>query len=294
MSKELYETLALGMRYWFLFLMLLIVWRSYRWLVRDRRQRRKRLRLLPDAGMVGEWVVLSCEEGELRPGDVLPVPVEGVLGSIRSCDAVVPVSGVRARHLWFNFDEKKGLYVEPMMGCTALLDGETVTRRSPVYLAHGACLTVGACELRLRMFAGYEHAGLRRERAADAPPPAPVPTIPPEQMAAMQRQQLLWQQQMMIQQQAMAMQQAILQQQAMQAAQAHRPIVVTDAAYRPPADEYEDDDEDYESDLDDEQTAAAPYPEDEQPDKSLYVEPSDSDRADALVWNRLLGRRRDE
>ena len=59
LPAEVYELVAQAARYWFLFLMAIIVWRSYRWYRRDRRQAKKRLRLLPDAGYVGEMVVLE-------------------------------------------------------------------------------------------------------------------------------------------------------------------------------------------------------------------------------------------
>ena len=58
MPTEVYEIIAQGARYWFLFLMALIVWRSFRWYRKDRRQYKKRLRLLPDAGYVGELVTI--------------------------------------------------------------------------------------------------------------------------------------------------------------------------------------------------------------------------------------------
>ena len=72
MPDSVYEVVAQAARYWFLFLMVLIVWRSYRWLARDRKQRKKRLKLLPDAGYVGELVVVQGNEG-LPMGLALPV-----------------------------------------------------------------------------------------------------------------------------------------------------------------------------------------------------------------------------
>ena len=65
MPTAVYEIVAQGARYWFLFLMALIVWRSFRWYRKDRRQYKKRLRLLPDAGYVGELVTI-------RGNDQLP------------------------------------------------------------------------------------------------------------------------------------------------------------------------------------------------------------------------------
>lgn len=65
----------LAARYWFTFLGVLIVWRSFRWLRKDRRAKHRRLKQLPDAGMVGELVVLTGSE-ELPAGVALPYPVK--------------------------------------------------------------------------------------------------------------------------------------------------------------------------------------------------------------------------
>ena len=195
MPDEIYEVVSQGARYWFLFLMVLIVWRSYRWLARDRRQRRKRQRLLPDAGYVGELVVLRGNE-ELETGLALPVSGEGVLGSVRGDDVYVPVRGVRRRHLWFTFDEEQGLCMEPYGRQRIEVDGRTYTgRRARACLAHGSRLTVGDAELRLRLFAGYEFAGARGApdaAPAQTPPeanPAAQPVFTPEQLAAFQQMQ---------------------------------------------------------------------------------------------------------
>ena len=59
MKDEWYTVIALGMRYWFALLGVLIVWRAFHWLRRDRREKHRRLRQLPDAGMVGEFVSLN-------------------------------------------------------------------------------------------------------------------------------------------------------------------------------------------------------------------------------------------
>ena len=98
MPEDIYEVLALGLRYWFVLLGGLMVWRSFAWLRKDRRAQHRRLRRLPDAGMVGELVVRRGS-GELPEGTVLPVPREGVLGYLRTCDLVVPVEGVASKHV---------------------------------------------------------------------------------------------------------------------------------------------------------------------------------------------------
>ncbi len=225
LPDEIYELIAQGARYWFLLLMALIVWRSYRWYRRDKRQAKKRLKLLPDAGYVGEMVVMQ-PVGELKRGDALPVPWEGTLGALRTNDLCLPVGGVGKKHLWFRYDEGRGLLVAPLHGRTVKVDDETCSRREQRYMAHGSRLFVGEAELRLRLFAGFEsmgHAPLR-ERAAQ-PTHIDEPQEQPSAQAAASQEQLLRQvayQQWMLQQQMqhMAYQQWMLQQQAMQAAQA--------------------------------------------------------------------------
>jgi len=154
LPDQIYEVIAQGARYWFLFLMVLIAWRSYRWLARDRKQRKKRLKLLPDAGYVGELVVVQGNEG-LPMGLALPVSGEGILGCLRGDDVYVPVKGVAKKHLWYEFDDENGLRVEPYGRQRMEVDGKTYTgRRAYTYLTHGARLAVGDAVLRLRMFAG--------------------------------------------------------------------------------------------------------------------------------------------
>ena len=135
---EVYELIAQAARYWFLLLMAIIVWRSFRWYRRDRRQAKKRLKLLPDAGFVGEMVVIEGGEA-LKRGQALPLPREGTLGTLRTNDLCVPVEGVARRHLWFRFDEDEGLRVEPMRGQTVSVDGEPFKSRRAWHTAR-ACM----------------------------------------------------------------------------------------------------------------------------------------------------------
>ena len=156
MSPEIYEVVSQGARYWFLFLMGVIVWRSYRWLARDRKQRKKRLRLLPDAGFIGELVVQTGQES-LPPGTVLPVPREGTLGSSRGCDLCVSLPGVARTHLWFRYEDGVGLRVRPLGSNKIQVDGLACEhRRQGLLMLHGSRLALGEGVLRLRMFAGFE------------------------------------------------------------------------------------------------------------------------------------------
>lgn len=159
MPDEIYEIIALAARYWFLFLMVLIAWRSYRWYARDRKKFKKRLKLLPDAGFIGELVVVRGDE-IIKKGTCLPVSREGVLGYLRSNDVCVPMDGIANRHLWFSFDDTDGLRVEPFRGRKIVADGkELIGSRMRAFLSHGSTLAVGQAKMRLRMFSGFEFSG---------------------------------------------------------------------------------------------------------------------------------------
>ena len=202
MPKEIYELIAQAARYWFLLLMIIIAWRSWRWYRKDRRQSKKRLKLLPDAGFIGEMVVISGA-ANLQRGDTLMVPREGTLGQSRTNDLCVQAGGVGKKHLWFRFDDKQGLMVEPFGKNAVKVDGaDFVSRREPLYMGHGSWLYVGECEMRLRLFAGFESVGhaQRRQGVEAEPEPQAQPQMDPAQMYAMQ--QWMMQQQWLAQQQA--------------------------------------------------------------------------------------------
>ena len=161
MSAELYEVLSLAARYLFALLGVVIVLRSYLWLLADRAEKHRRLRRLPDAGCIGEMVV-CVGSPDLPEGTSLPVPWEGELGAVRSCDIVVPCEGVRKRHLRFSYENGVGLRILPESGCEAVVDQVTLNCRSGekgVPMAHGSFLQVGQALLRLRIFAGLDSSG---------------------------------------------------------------------------------------------------------------------------------------
>lgn len=227
MPDNVYEVIAQGARYWFLFWMALIAWRSWRWYRKDRRAAKKRLKLLPDAGFVGEMVVIDGGEDVAR-GTVYPVPREGTLGTMRTNDLCVQADGVERRHLWFRFEDRKGLMVEPFHQNPVNVDGEDYrSSRRPLYMAHGSWLTVGGVQMRLRLFAGFESVGHASRRSGvemeDQPQPQQEtqPQISPEQYAQMQ--QMIYQQWQMQQAYQQGYQQAMAQQQAEEAYEEPQP-----------------------------------------------------------------------
>lgn len=158
-SPEIYAVLSLAARWLFAFFALMLLLFAFSWHHSDRKERRERFRNLPGAGTVGELVVLSGGS-ELSVDTWFPVPREGVLGSLRTCDLVVPCPGVRAQHLDFSWQDGTGLLIRPRIGCEVLVDGVPVTRRgvnADVPLLHGSLLQVGNAVLRLQLFSALSH-----------------------------------------------------------------------------------------------------------------------------------------
>ena len=178
MPQDLYSIAALACRYWFAFLGVLIVWCSFSWLRKDRRLKHKRLRTLPDAGMIGELVVLHGSDA-LPEDSFLPVPREGVLGFVRTCDIVVPVGGVARQHLDFVFVEGQGLRVIPRRGLDCMVDGTLIAdRRTAIAfpMRHNSLISIGDAMLKLRLFAGID-----APYAADFMPDPPEEEYPSEE-----------------------------------------------------------------------------------------------------------------
>ena len=147
MSPQAYELISMLMRYVFVIIGLMIVWRSFRWLRRDAMAYQKELRSLPDAGLVGEMV-------NLNTGEAQPLPREGVIGSSRECDIRLKGPGIQRSHARFEFEEGKGLKIIPLRRASMLLNG--LALRGPGYALHGTQLQAGGVPLRVRLFAGLK------------------------------------------------------------------------------------------------------------------------------------------
>ena len=146
-SAEAYELLSMLMRYVFVLIGALIVWRSYRWLRRDAKTYQRQMRSLPDAGLVGEMV-------NLNTGTAQPLPREGTIGSSRECDIRVKDSAAKRQHARFEFEEGKGLKIIPGRRSPMLLSG--IEMNGPGYALHGTQLQIGSTMLRVRLFAGLK------------------------------------------------------------------------------------------------------------------------------------------
>ncbi|MBR4359747.1 MAG: hypothetical protein IKP32_03935 [Clostridia bacterium] len=164
MSEGAFELLALLMRYVYVLIGVLILWRALRWMRRDAKAYKKEMKSLPDAGLVGEMV-------NLKTGQAQPLPREGIIGSSRACDIRVKSAGVRRIHARFEFMEGKGLCVVPCWRCRVILSGTEVKGRG--YALHGTQLQLGGAQLRVRLFAGLK-----------IPHPAYPEDVPPQQEVA--------------------------------------------------------------------------------------------------------------
>lgn len=179
MSPELINVIFQVSRWLFAFLGVFSVLSALGWLHAEKKVRRDRLRAAPAAGTIGELMVLSGSD-ELPAQTWFPVTREGVLGSVRSCDLVVPCPGVRAHHLDYTWKDGVGLIIHPRSGCEAFIDGIRLDCRSDVLscpLTHGACLRVGDAILRLQVFKA-----LNMAYGVPADFPEQSGSIPPEEI----------------------------------------------------------------------------------------------------------------
>ena len=134
-------------RYFFAFLGFLSVLSALGWLHAEKKSRRERLRSIPSAGTVGELMVLEGSD-DLPPQTWFPVTREGVLGSVRSCDLVVPCPGVKAHHLDYSWCDGVGLIIRPRSGCEVTVNGIRLDCRSPCHQIESRHLNCPSCEQR--------------------------------------------------------------------------------------------------------------------------------------------------
>ena len=180
MSQSLYELLALGARYVFAGLMLLIVLRAWRITLVDSRRAATLRRMSPQTGLSGELMVLEGDE-KARRGMKYPVIREGMIGSSRRADIRIRHSSVRRRHAYFQLTEE-GLRIRTHAGAP-MADAAGRPAHSLV-LADGDEFTLGRVALLLILSETALPAGSRRgERAdeeaeSDAVDPGTAPRAP--------------------------------------------------------------------------------------------------------------------
>lgn len=118
--------------------------------VSERRRYRRVRRSLPNRGAAGVLRVLSAGSRRLPPGEELPVPYEGTLGSAHSCDVCIPQRRVHMRSAFF-WMERDGLHMVALHRDGFCVDDVPVEPGDEAILCDGAVLTVGELRLVMRL-----------------------------------------------------------------------------------------------------------------------------------------------
>ena len=125
----------------------LLALRSY---VGERRRYRRVRKGLPGSGAAGVLRVLSAGSRRLPPGEELPVPYEGTLGSAHSCDVCIPQRRVHMRSAFF-WMERDGLHMVALHRDGFCVDDVPVEPGDEAVLRDGAVLCIGEIRLALRL-----------------------------------------------------------------------------------------------------------------------------------------------
>ena len=192
MSPDVYQSIHQVARFLFAPLGVLVLLSVLFWLLNEKREWKENQRAHPSAGIIGELVVVSGSR-DLPAQTWFPVTRDGVLGSVRSCDLVVPASGVRPHHLDYFWRDGTGLLIRPRSGCEVWVNGVLMDCKSDpesAPLTHGGSLQIGEAILRLHLLAALDHVSVSRtaDPASEiyAPPGQPVPEPYAVPVSAMQ------------------------------------------------------------------------------------------------------------
>ena len=162
MSQSMYELVALGARYVFAGLMLLIVLRAWRITLIDSRRAGALRRLSPQTGLSGELLVLAGD-GKARRGMRYPVIREGMIGASRRSDIRIRHASIHRKHAYFQLTGD-GLTITARPGAP-MRDGDGRSARR-LALADGAQFELG----RVRLLLVLSQAAGAAAEAGDIPP----------------------------------------------------------------------------------------------------------------------------
>ena len=162
MTQAWVQVLSLLFGYVSAAIILLIVLLALRKYASDRALWRRVRRELPQAGAVGQLVVLDGGR-RLRLGEEIRVPYEGTMGASHSCDVCIPARKVHMRSAFF-WMENDGLHMVALHRDGFVVDDVPVEPGDEAVLRHGAVLRVGEAKLSLSLYSS------RRMRAIDDGP----------------------------------------------------------------------------------------------------------------------------
>lgn len=150
MNGNLYELIALGARYLFAVIMIIIVIRAWKITIIDSRRANSLRRLSPETGVCGEFLVIAGS-GKVREGMRFPVIREGLIGSSRKADIRLRCDEVHRAHAFFELT-KSGLRLRANGGSRMYNSlGES---RKELILGDGGKVTFGQVELMLILTEG--------------------------------------------------------------------------------------------------------------------------------------------
>ena len=162
MTQAWVQVLSLLFGYVSAAIILLIVLLALRKYASARALWRRVRRELPQAGAVGQLVVLDGGR-RLRLGEEISVPYEGTMGASHSCDVCIPARKVHLRSALF-WMENDGLHMVALHRDGFLADDVPVEPGDEAVLRDGAVLRVGEARLSLSLYSS------RRMRAIDDGP----------------------------------------------------------------------------------------------------------------------------
>ena len=145
MSEGLYELVALGARYVFAALMVLIVLRAWRITIVDSRRAGMLRRLSPQTGLSGELLVLEGDGMACR-GMRYPVIREGMIGALRRSDIRIRHASIRRKHAYFQLTDRE-LVIQARPG--AAMRDANGRRVETLLLGDGSEFTLGRVRLLL-------------------------------------------------------------------------------------------------------------------------------------------------
>lgn len=155
MSTNMYELLALGMRYVFAAMMVLIVIRAARITAVDSRRARKLRKLSPQTGIIGEMLVVDGDE-RVKSGMRYPLTLEGTIGSSHRADIRLRHHSIKARHAFYQMTDD-GLFVRRHAAARIYDDLGTSVRE--ITLSDGDCIIIGRIKLMLVLSSADEMPG---------------------------------------------------------------------------------------------------------------------------------------
>lgn len=167
MSQELYTILSLAARYFFVFMLLIILIRAYIWLRKDNNTLKQFKKSLLSAGVVGEARIIIANSNN-SIGDVLPVYREGIIGSSKNCDLRLNSEHIRKRQIYYRLDEGLGLYTEPLHNGDISINAFNIDKNTRnAYIINGSVLKIADIAVQIFFYPGFS-----------------VPTLSPSEMQA--------------------------------------------------------------------------------------------------------------